>query len=61
MEEREHLFYRTAHPLPPKWEYEPTEMQVEQLIRVYGRNSKRAVRVGFGRPAPETTKENLHG
>jgi hypothetical protein len=34
------------YPPIPKWTYEPTERQIEDLIKTYGQQSKRHVRVG---------------
>jgi hypothetical protein len=60
LEERYHANYLTKHGLPlPPWTYEPTEEQTEQLIRVYGRDTKKHIRVGAS--ATQSEEEHANG
>ncbi len=46
-EEAEHQFYMTLHGLPlPKWEYEPSPEQTATLIKIYGSQTSKHVRIG---------------
>jgi hypothetical protein len=57
LDERHHANYLTKHGLPlPKWEYEPTPEQTEELIRICSRQSQRHVKVGVSR-APQFEEE----
>ena len=59
-EEQEHEFYLVKHGLPlPTWEYENPLGEAE-LIRTYGRDSKRSVKIGAFRTAPQQEGEHDH-
>lgn len=49
--ERESAFYRTKNPLPLSWEFEPSESQTEELIKICG-SGQHHVKIGLSLPEP---------
>jgi hypothetical protein len=56
--ERDHEFYKLNHPPLPPWEYEPTEAQTQELVRVCSRQSQRNIRIGETTMAEPFTRKN---
>jgi|SRR5580704_13468684 hypothetical protein len=56
--EKEREFHATRNPPPPRWEYEPSPAQTAELIKTYGKQTRKNVKVGFGsRPASEAVED----